>query len=117
MKHSELIDAIIQEASDRNIARLFKNASGVAKFASVKAGKKSVRVVRYGVGNLSNASGHDIMGWRMGDGRFISIDAKVGRDFMSDEQLRWMRWVIAGGGLSGEARTVEAAMQIILGGS
>lgn len=117
MTHGELITAIIMEASNRNIARLFKNASGVAKFASMVKGKKNVRTVRYGVGNTKDASGHDIIGWRIPDGKFISIDAKVGADFMSDEQLTWMRWVISGGGLSGEARSVEQAMQIILGGS
>lgn len=115
MTHGELINAIILEASERNLARLFKNPSGVAKFASKTPGKP--RIVRYGVGNLTDASGHDIIGWRMGDGKFISIDAKVGKDFMSKEQLTWMRWVISGGGLSGEARSVEQAMQIILGGS
>lgn len=111
MTHSELVDAIIQEASDRNLARLFKNHSGVAKYR--RNGKLST--VRYGVGGTAKSAGHDLLGWRMSDGKFISIDAKVGRDKLSDGQVTWMRWVMAGGGLSGEARSVEQAMRIISG--
>lgn len=111
LSHSELIAAIIEDASDRNTARLFKNASGVA--VHKRKGKKAA-YVRYGVGT-SEGGGHDMIGWRMSDGKFISIDAKVGDDFMSTLQIKWMNWVIHGGGLSGEARSVEDARRIIEG--
>lgn len=111
MTHASLIAAIIEDASDRNTARLFKNASGMAT-RKRKDGKPSV--IKYGVGP-SGGGGHDLIGWRMSDGKFISIDAKVGRDKLSDAQIKWMNWVIHGGGLSGEARSVEDARRIIEG--
>lgn len=112
MMHGELIDAIIQAASDAG-HRLFKNHSGVAKHTKMVDGKKKTWTVRYGVGP-SDGGGHDLIGWTR-DGRFASIDAKVGRDKLSDEQKKWMRWVILGGGVSGEARSVEQALAILEG--
>lgn len=111
MNHGELIDAIIAEASARNCARLFRNASGLAKHR--KDGK--TWVVPYGVGP-KGGGGHDMIGWRMSDGKFVSIDAKVGNDKLSDDQKKWSRWVIAGGGIAGEARSVEQAMDLIENG-
>ena len=108
MTHGELVDEIRTGCAD--IACLFKNHSGVAKY--VHKGKRSS--VRYGVGP-DGGGGHDLIGWRISDGKFVSIDAKVGRDKLSDDQKKWMRWVIAGGGLSGEARSVEDARRIING--
>lgn len=107
MTHGELIDAIIQAVSDAGIARLFRNPSGRATHK--KNGK--TWVVPYGVGPRGGG-GHDLIGWRM-DGRFLSFDAKVGRDFMSDDQLKWQRWVIAGGGIAGEVRSVQDALDMI----
>lgn len=112
MNHGELIDAIIKEASDLNIARLYRNPSGVAKHR--KDGK--TWVVPYGVGPRGGG-GHDVLGWRMGDGKFVSIDAKVGRDELSEAQIKWGKWVVAGGGIAGEARTVEQAMELIRNGN
>lgn len=111
MTHGELIDAIIQEASDRNIARLFRNPSGLAKHR--KDGK--TWVVPYGVGP-KGGGGHDVLGWRMCDGKFVSIDAKVGNDKLSAAQIKWGKWVLAGKGIAGEARTVEQAMELIENG-
>lgn len=111
MNHGELVDAIILEASARNLARLFRNPSGVAKHR--KDGK--TWVVPYGVGPRGGG-GHDVIGWRMSDGKFISIDAKVGRDELSDAQIKWMKWVLAGKGIAGEARSVEQAMEMIENG-
>lgn len=110
MNHGELIEAIRVGCND--IACLFKNHTGVAVFpAKKKGGKKST--VRYGVGP-NDGGGHDLLGWRVSDGKFISIDAKVGKDELSDNQKKWRRWVVAGNGLSGEARSVEQARRIIL---
>ena len=111
--HSDLIDAIILEASNRNIARLFKNHSGVATYIGKKTKKRST--VRYGVGP-KEGGGHDLLGWRMRDGKFVSIDAKVGRDELSESQIKWGKWVRAGNGIAGEARSVEEAMEMIENG-
>lgn len=108
MNHGELVAAIMTECAD--IAALFKNHSGLAHYGKGK--KKSV--VRYGVGP-NEGGGHDLIGWRLSDGVFVSIDAKVGKDELSKDQQKWMRWVIAGGGRSGEARSVEEARRVILG--
>lgn len=113
MNHGELVDAIIQEASERNIARLFKNHTGLARYKGKKTGK--VSTVKYGVGP-KKGGGHDLIGWRMRDGKFISIDAKVGRDELSEDQIKWMKWVLTGKGISGEARSVEEAMELIENG-
>lgn len=110
MTHSELVEAILLAAPDAG-ARLFKNHSGVARY-STATGKRST--IKYGLGPVGGG-GHDLIGWRVSDGRFISIDAKVGRDKLSDAQEKWMRWVIAGGGLSGAARSVDEAVAIIRG--
>lgn len=110
--HGELVDAIILAASASGLARLFKNQSGVARHHDKGTGK--VHYTRYGVGP-KGGGGHDLIGWRM-DGRFVSIDAKIGRDVMSEDQLKWQRWVIAGGGISGEARSVDDAMNLITEG-
>ncbi len=113
MNHGELVDAAIQEASDRNIARLFKNHTGVARYRDKKTGKTST--VKYGVGP-KEGGGYDLIGWRMSDGKFISLDAKVGRDKLSDEQEKWGKWVRHGHGIAGEFRTVEQAMELIENG-
>lgn len=110
MTHGELVDAILLAAPEHG-ARLFKNASGMSR---KKDGNGKVWTIRFGVGPVGGG-GHDLIGWRMSDGRFISIDAKVGRDKLSPQQVKWMQWVIAGGGLSGEARSVEDAIAIIRG--
>lgn len=113
MNHGELIDAIIQMASETGLARLFKNHTGIAKYKSKKTGKPST--VMYGVGP-HGGGGHDLIGWRMSDGKFISIDAKVGRDKLSESQIKWMKWVKVGNGISGEARSPEEAMEMIRNG-
>lgn len=112
-RHGELVDAIIFAASESGLARLFKNHSGVAKYRNEKTGRTSH--VPYGVGPKGGGGG-DLIGWRMGDGRFVSIDAKVGDDVMSDAQLKWARWVNEGGGLAGEARDVADAIHLITEG-
>lgn len=110
MNHGELVEAIRTGCAD--IACLFKNQSGVAVYPPKKKGGKSSSV-RYGVGP-NKGGGHDLLGWRVSDGKFVSIDAKVGEDELSELQIKWMGWVILGHGLSGEARSVEQARRIIL---
>mgnify|MGYP003545713656 CR=1 FL=1 len=104
--HSELRNQIILATAE--VARLFNNEQGVARYN--KGGRKWA--VTYGVG----AGGGDLLGWRLSDGRFVSIEVKVGRDERSTEQERWDRWVKTGHGLSGVARSIEDALDIIAGG-
>jgi hypothetical protein len=104
----ELTDAILLAAADDGV-RLFRNNSGVAVFVDPKTKKK--RHVRYGVGPRGGGGG-DLIGWRMRDGKFVSIEIKVGLDQSDEDQLKWRRWVLAGNGLAGEARSVEDARAI-----
>lgn len=116
MTHDELLAAIIVECAD--IAILWDNPSGVARY------KKDGRSwsVMYGVGPKSKTNGKgggglDLIGIRRSDGRFVAIDAKVGRDKLSASQLKFCRWVRMAGGIAGEARSVEDAIRLIGGDS
>lgn len=109
MKTSDLTDAIIIAASEGG-SLLCRNNSGVAKHR--KSGK--TWFVAYGVGP-SGGGGGDLIGLRY-DGKFISIEIKVGDDVRTESQKKWHRWIISRGGLSGIARSVEDAISIINGG-
>lgn len=108
MNTTELTQAIMQAASD-NGCRLFRNNSGVAVH------KKDGRTYRtaYGVGPQGGGGG-DLIGWTA-TGRFASIEIKIGRDKQTEAQKKWERWVIAGGGVAGVARSVEDAIAILKG--
>jgi len=108
MNTHELTEAIVLAASDAG-ARLFRNNTG-SYLASYK-GKK--RKIKYGVGPADGGGG-DLIGWTA-SGRFASIEIKVGRDTQSEGQKKWERWVIAGGGVAGVARSVEDALKILGG--
>lgn len=112
MKHGELLDAIIIEASELGLALLWKNSQGAGLVS--RKGQKPV-FMRWGVGP-SSGGGLDLVGLRNSDGRFIMIDAKVGRDKLSEAQLKVIKWVTMRGGIAGEARSVEQAMEIIRAG-
>lgn len=105
----ELQDAIMLAAAEDGV-RLFRNNSGVARFKR-KDGKTAF--VRYGVGPAGGGGG-DLLGWRMRDGKFVSVEVKIGYDKSDEDQLKWRRWVLAGNGLAGEARSVEDARAIWL---
>lgn len=113
MNHGELIDAAIEEVNRLNIARLFKNHTGIATYIDKKTKKRST--VKYGVGP-KEGGGYDLIGWRMSDGKFLSFDAKVGKDELSESQIKWGKWVRHGGGLAGEFRTVEQLVELIING-
>lgn len=106
MNTAELTAAIELAAPDVG-ARLFRNNSGVAKHVK----EKKTWWVRYGVGPTDGGGG-DLLGWNA-RGKFASIEVKVGRDESTPEQLKWKRWVLAGGGVAGEARSVEDALAIL----
>lgn len=108
LTHSELIDAIILAASESGEALLWKNPQGAGK---VSRGKGSPVFMRWGVGPVGGG-GLDIIGLR-NDGVFVAIDAKVGRDRLSDKQKLFIKWVTMRGGIAGEARSVEQALSLI----
>jgi len=112
MTHTELVEAMMEAASAHGLARLFKNQSGVAKQVSIVAGKKKTFYTPYGVGP-NGGGGHDLIGFLTPSGRFCSLDAKIGRDKLSDDQIKWMRWVILGGGIAGEFRSVEEGLALL----
>lgn len=112
MNHSELIDAIILTASESGAALLWKNPQGSGMVA--RKGQKPT-FIRWGVGPASGG-GLDIIGLRNSDGKFIAIDAKVGRDKLSEKQIKFIRWVTMRGGIAGEARSVEQAMEMLSDG-
>lgn len=108
---SELTDAILIAANNIG-ARLFKNATGVAVYKKRdKSGRLRSYRVAYGVGPLGGGGG-DLLGW-CADGKFASIEIKLGRDTQTDAQRKWQRWVIEGGGRAGVARSVEDAIRIL----
>lgn len=110
MTHTELLDAIILAASESGAALLWKNNQG-AGMVSRKGQKPTF--MRWGVGP-ADGGGLDLVGLRH-DGVFIMIDAKVGRDKLSEKQKKVIRWVQMRGGIAGEARSVEQAMALING--
>ena len=112
MNTAELSEAILLAAADDGV-RLFRNNSGLAKHVSrdKATGKIKTRHVRYGVGPVGGGGG-DFLGWRMSDGKFVSIELKTGHDRQTPDQAKWQRWVIAGNGLAGVARSVDEARAI-----
>lgn len=105
---AELTEAICLAASEEG-HRLFRNNSGQAIYKH----KGKVRRVRYGVGPVGGGGG-DWIGWT-NTGRFASIEIKVGDDVQTEAQKKWERWVIAGGGVAGVARSVIEALAILNG--
>lgn len=111
LTHGQLLDAIILAASESGAALLWKNPQGAGK---VSRGKGAPVFMRWGVGPVGGG-GLDIIGLR-NDGVFVAIDAKVGRDRLSEKQKKVIRWVQMRGGIAGEARSVEQAMELIRDG-
>lgn len=105
---AKLTDDICEAASDSG-HRLFRNNSGVAKHVK----KDKTWHVHYGVGPVGGGGG-DLIGWTR-TGRFASIEVKTGQDRQSDAQAKWERWVKAGGGVAGVARSVAEALAILAG--
>ena len=103
---NELTEAIIIAVTCSG-GRAYRNNVGIATYNH--GGK--VSKVRYGVGPVGGG-GADLIGWTS-DGRFLSIEIKVGRDKQSEAQKKWERWVNIGGGRAGVARSVDDAIAII----
>ena len=103
---NELTEAIIIAVTGRG-GRAYRNNVGIATYNH--GGK--ISKVRYGVGPVGGGGG-DLIGWTS-DGRFLSIEIKVGRDKQSEAQRKLERWVNMGGGRAGVARSVDDAIAII----
>jgi hypothetical protein len=54
----------------------------------------------------------DLIGVRS-DGRFLSVEVKAGKGALKKEQKRWLEMIAKMGGLSGTARSVEEALNLI----
>lgn len=105
------ITAAIQVRAAELGCRLFRNNSGLAVYAPDKPGKQP-RHVRFGVGP-NGGGGADLLGWDA-VGRFLSIEVK-NADRPTAAQRKWAKWVIAGGGKAGFARSVGDAERIMTG--
>lgn len=109
MSESELVSAILAEASSRG-HRLFVNAQGFYK----RKHRGKTYGVTYGVGG---AGAPDLIGWTC-DGHFVAIEVKVRGKRPKPHQDAW----IAAAKLScptlriGWADSVEGAMAVMEGG-
>lgn len=82
-------------------ALVFKNNVGKAR-----AMNDPKRILTYGLVGSS-----DILG--VHNGRFLSIECKVGRDKLRPAQIHWRDAVLKRGGLWVEARSVDDALALI----
>ncbi len=74
----------------------------------VEDGKHERRYVRFG-----RKGSADIFAVRPGDGRFYSIEVKVGKDDLRDDQRQWMHDVRAHGGVAIVARNLQDAIDLV----
>lgn len=103
MNTASLTEAILLASSEAG-HRLFRNNSGRFK------DQRGVWI-SFGVGP-KGGGGADLIGW-CSDGKFASIEIKVGKDKPTEAQLAWQRWVIFGGGRAGIVRSVEEALAVL----
>ena len=124
MTHSDLLTAIMRDLS-RGDTRLFRNNVGVAWQGKVtrldhdRILIQHPRVVHFG---LAPGSG-DLIGWRAIEitqnmlgkriAMFISLEAKVGRDRLRDQQRAWLCAIAEHGGIAAEVRSIEEARDAI----
>lgn len=99
---TNLVQQIRLGCSD--IAILYRNNTG-------KLQDRNGRWVTFG---LFVGSG-DLIGVRIADGRFISVEAKLPGKYPTKEQLNFIAVIQRCGGLAGVARSVDEARKIILG--
>jgi|SRR6185369_11938897 len=97
-EHTELINQILVRLSQKK-CRAWKNTVGVFHLPNGKP-------IRIGVVGSS-----DIFGIRW-DGKFISIEVKIGNDVLKERQCAWRDMIRAFGGLWCEARCVDDVEQI-----
>ena len=103
---AELSDAICLAAADDGV-RLFPQQQ-----RRRQARQRRQDMVRSLWRRPTDGGGGDWIGWRIRDGKFVSIEIKVGQDRQHKEQAKWEKWVKAGNGLAGVARSVEDAREI-----
>lgn len=85
---------------------LFDQPTGFVK-AIGKNGKPYA--VRFGLCNGST----DIIGWKRPNGRFVALEIKVGRDRLSKDQINFINRVKSDGGIAGEVRSVDQALELL----
>ncbi len=74
----------------------------------VEDGTHQRRYVRFG-----KRGSADIFAVHPPDGRFVSIEVKVGRDDLRDDQRQWMQDVQAHGGMAVVARDLDDVVQLL----
>lgn len=68
-----------------------------------------IKAFRKNPNNLKGVS--DVIGFRKGDGRFIAIEVKVGKDRISPEQAVFIEEVKKAGGVSLVARSLDTFIE------
>lgn len=99
MKHGELVNEILIKYGTDKRLKIWKNHVGL--FLTLKGTPMKV--------GIPGAS--DIFGIRH-DGKFISIEVKVGADYLKDQQKRWGAMVLTMGGLWIVARKASDVEEI-----
>jgi hypothetical protein len=111
MTHSDFIRDCLLQISDLG-ARGFKNDVGMATL-------QDGSVVRFGlfpgsgdiIGYKSVTITEDMVGKKLAG--FVSIEGKVGRDYMKPNQKQWLSACQSAGSFCGEARTREDVVRIL----
>lgn len=100
---NSLTNAILEYLAWRGI-KAWKNQTGAY---SVEDGMHKRRFIRFG----RKGSG-DILGIMPPDGRFLSIEVKVGKDKPRDAQREWMADVVQHGGIAIIAHSIEDVYRV-----
>lgn len=102
--HQELVDQILIAVGSHPRVRLWPRRVGVA----IPLGKQ--HPVRFGIPGETDLQGI-IAPW----GRLLAIEVKTGSGRLSKDQARFRNMIEKFGGLYVEARSVEDALQAVLG--
>lgn len=125
MTETELMRAVLLEAPKYG-ARLFRNnvAEGWIGASSgpfqhdcqifVRKGSVVIADARRLHAGLVKGSG-DLIGWRIGDGKFVSTETKSKTGRLTDEQRNFMAQVLNAGGIAGCVRSIEEFRKLMEG--
>lgn len=105
--------AQIQLACSRGDTRLFRFNAGIAWAGKImERTPRKLVLLDYHPVKLGPTGISDLIGWSSG-GIFTAIETKVGRRQATDEQVAFLRLVLAAGGRAGIARSIEDAVAIL----
>lgn len=106
--HTDLKRSVLLEGSKVQGVVLFDQPTGFVKGRD-KKGKPFA--VRFGLCKGSS----DIIGWKSTGGVavFVALEVKVGRDKLSVDQINFIDRVKADGGIAGEVRSVDQALELL----